>query len=198
MIVVFDLDGTLIDAAKLHSEILFELLGERIQPNEIYKSSSLRFLLMENLPKKRWSSIKDITRKHEAELLKRIELIEPMPGLYKMLEKVNLKKVIFTSATKKLCNAMTKYCMIKGYFEMVVTSNDVGREKPDPEGLFKISEELKDSSLVFIGNSEKDLLAAKKFGAISVLFNPKNNVKAVSDFEVTNLNEIPDLIDSLS
>ncbi len=198
MIVVFDFDGTLVDASKLHSEILFELLGKKIPPSEIYMSSSLRFLLMENLSKEKWRSFKDITRKHEAELLKRINLIEPMPGLYSMLKQIKLKKVVFTSASRKLCDAMMEHCLIKGHFDMVVTSNDVNRKKPDSEGLFKISEELKDHSLIFIGNSGKDLLAAKKFGAISVLFNPRNNVEAIADFEVSNLSDVPALVDSLS
>ena len=197
MIVVFDMDGTLIDASKLHSQILFDVMGERIDPKKIYDSSSLGFLLMENLPKNKWSSIKDITRRHELELLKRVEMIKPMLGVYKMLEEINIKKAVFTSASRKLCDAMMKYCVLEGYFDMIVTSNDVSRKKPDSEGLFKISDELNDNSIILIGNSEKDLLAAKKFGAISVFFNPWNDVEGVADFRVSSLKEVPALVDSL-
>jgi len=197
MIVVFDLDGTLVDASALHARILSRLLGKDVNPEIIYDSGSLQFFVMENIEAKNWSSIKDITRVHEAEMLKNVELVKPMPGVYEVLTAIKAKKALFTSASRKLTLAILKELNINGYFDVIITSSDVGKTKPDSEGLYMISNELNDNHLVVIGNGERDVLAAKKVGAISVLFSPKKAPKNVADFTVKSLAEVLNLVESL-
>ncbi len=198
MIVVFDLDGTLVDASRLHAKILSEIIGVDVRPEDVYSSSSLGFLVMKNLPKGKWSSIKDITRQHEAAMLENVRLVEPMQGVYKMLQKLRCKKAIFTSASRRLTDAIMEHCNLRGYFDMVVTKDDVGRTKPDPEGLIVISDELDDTRMVMVGNGERDLLAAKKFGIPFVLFSPSGKRISTADYVVSSLEDVPGLLDSLS
>lgn len=197
MIVVFDLDGTLVDASKLHAHILSEVMEVDVKPEDVYKSSSLGFLVMRNLPKGKWDSIKDITRRHEAEMLDRVELIEPTPGVYEMLEAIPFRKAIFTSGDRELTEAMLEYCHMAGYFDIIVTEDDVANGKPDSEGLFHITDELDDDELVVVGNSEKDLLAAKKYGAPFIYFSPSGQDLASADYIVSDLKEIPAMVRSL-
>lgn len=197
MIVVFDLDGTLVDASRLHSSIIEEVTGVKIPPAEIYLSSSFNFLLMKNLPKGKWSSIKDITRRHESEMLEKVELVEPMPGVYDMLERLSAKKALFTSAGRKLCTALLKKCHLGGYFDFVVTGDDVSKPKPDPEGLYLISDKLDEDNIVYVGNSEKDLLAAKKFGATFILFSKDERIELMADYTASTLKEVGTIIESL-
>jgi len=197
MIVVFDLDGTLVNASKLHSKILSELIGREVDPAEIYASSSLKFFLMKKVPADKRGSIKNMTRKHEAKMLEHVNLVEPMPGVYEMLQKIKFKKAIFTSASRKLADAMLKHCYLNGYFDLIITADDVTRSKPDSEGLFIISSTLKKDKLVIVGNSEKDLLAAKKFGATSILFAQSKPKTLSADYIATSLKEIPALIESI-
>lgn len=197
MIVVFDLDGTLVDASKLHSKILSELIGKEVDPAEIYSSSSLKFFLMKKVPADERGSIKDMTRKHEARMLEHVNLVEPMPGVYEMLQKIKFKKAVFTSASRKLADAMLKHCYLNGYFDMIVTADDVTRSKPDSEGLFIIANALKKDKLVVVGNSERDLLAAKKFGATSILFSQSKPKALSADYVATSLKAIPALVESI-
>jgi pyrophosphatase PpaX len=197
VIVVFDLDGTLVDASKLHSSIIKEVTGVDIPPEQIYLSSSFNFLLMKNLPKGQWSSIKDITRRHESEMLERVKLVEPMPGVYEMLKNLKAKKAIFTSASRRLCDAMLKNCYLNGYFDFVVAGDDVSKPKPDPEGLYMISDKLDEDNIVYVGNSEKDLLAAKKFGATFILFSKDERTELMADYTASTLKEVGAMIESL-
>lgn len=183
------------DASRLHAKILSEIIGREVDSSEIYTSSSLKFFLMEKVPVGERGSIKDMTRKHEAQMLADVALVEPMPGVYEALQAIKEKKAIFTSASRKLADAMLRHCYLKGHFDLVITSDDVARPKPDSEGLFKISDDLDDDKLVVVGNSEKDLLAAKKFGAVSVAFSPSGS--STADYRVSNLKELPPLIESL-
>ncbi len=200
MIVVFDLDGTLVDSSRLHSKILEETAGVHIPPERIYDASSLKMLMMGNLPSRDWDAIKAITRKHESELLRQIELVEPMPGVYEALTAIKHRKAIFTSANRRVADAMLKHCFLKGYFDLVVTADDVRRGKPDPEGLFIISKKLKDDFLVVVGNSEKDVLAAKKFGAVSMLFknSPARSDVVGAEYTITDLRQLPELLKGIS
>jgi HAD superfamily hydrolase (TIGR01549 family) len=198
MIVVFDLDGTLVDASKLHSKILADVVGATVPPEKIYSASSLNFLVMENLPKKRWRSIKDVTRRHEEAMLANVGLVEPMPGVYEMLEAIDAPKAVFTSAGRKLADAILENCYLRGYFKMVVTDDDVARKKPDSEGLFLVSDEFNEEDLIVVGNSEKDLLAAKKFGAPFIYFSRWGRDISAADYEAKDLRDIPALVASLS
>lgn len=199
MIVVFDLDGTLVDASKLHAKILKEIMNVDLDPRDVYSAASLNFLVMGNLPKKKWSSIKDVTRQHEAAMLEGVELVEPMPGVYEMLEKLEYKKAILTSANRRLSNAIIKHCNLGGYFDVIVTKDDVSKSKPDSEGLFVVADRLNDVKLIVVGNDERDLLSAKKYGAPFVFFSPGGKRRTMlADYFVSTLKEIPALIESLA
>ena len=197
MIVVFDLDGTLVDASKLHARILSELIGREVDPGEIYSSSSLKFFLMKKVPPDERGSIKEMTRKHEARMLENVSLVEPMPGVYEMLQKIKSKKAVFTSASRKLADAMLGHCYLNGHFDRIITADDVSRSKPDAEGLFTISNSLGEDKLVVVGNSEKDILAAKKFGATAIFFSPSGPKSPTADYVATSLKEIPALVESI-
>ena len=198
MIVVFDLDGTLVDASRLHAKILKDVLDVDIDPKNVYDSNSLGFLVMENLPKKKWSSIKDVTRQHEAAMLEGVGMTEPMPGVYEMLQKLPYKKAILTSAGRRLADAMIKHCNLGGYFDAIVTKDDVSKSKPDSEGLFLVADELNDVKLIVVGNDDRDLLSAKKYGAPFIFFSPDGKRRTIlADYFVSNLKELPALVESL-
>ncbi|MBR9680720.1 MAG: HAD family hydrolase [Candidatus Altiarchaeota archaeon] len=197
MIVVFDLDGTLVDASELHATILSEILEKKIDPKIIYNSSSLHFLVMENTPRDKWASIKDVTRQHEAKMLENVNLVKPMPGVYEVLTEIKYKKALFTSASKRLTTAILKELNLNGYFDIIITQTDVVRSKPDSEGLYIIESKLNDDELIVIGNSGKDMLAAKKIGAISILFSKEKKRANVADYTVSSLKELPYLVKSL-
>ena len=77
------------------------------------------------------------------------------------------------------------------YFDMYVSSISCGYRKPNPKGLSDIAENfgVASSEMIMIGDEEKDIKTAKRFGCKSVLIDRRNrNVDFGQDYTVTNLN----------
>ncbi len=79
------------------------------------------------------------------------------------------------------------------YFDLYVSSSSCGYRKPDPKGLKDIAEHfgVTASDMIFIGDEEKDIVTAKRFGCVSVLidrygksgsFNQDVTVKDLKEF----------------
>lgn len=83
------------------------------------------------------------------------------------------------------------------YFDLYVSSLSCGYRKPNPKGLQDIAGHFNVTAddIIFIGDEEKDIVTAKRFGCRSVLIDRKNSV---SDFEqdctITDLNELYEVI----
>ena len=84
------------------------------------------------------------------------------------------------------------------YFDLYVSSLSCGYKKPNPKGLRDISEHFKISpqNMVMIGDTARDVNAAKNIGCYSILINRKNGPAQNfgQDFTVTNTREILKLI----
>lgn len=77
------------------------------------------------------------------------------------------------------------------YFDMYVSSISCGYRKPNPKGLSDISENfgVDSSEMIMIGDEEKDIKTAKRFGCKSVLIDRRDrNVDLGQDYTVTDLN----------
>ncbi|MBP3921606.1 MAG: HAD family hydrolase [Ruminiclostridium sp.] len=77
------------------------------------------------------------------------------------------------------------------YFDMYVSSISCGYRKPNPKGLSDIAENfgVASSEMIMIGDEEKDIKTAKRFGCKSVLIARRDrNVDFGQDYMVTDLN----------
>ena len=77
------------------------------------------------------------------------------------------------------------------YFDMYVSSISCGYRKPNPKGLSDIAENfgVATSEMIMIGDEEKDIKTAKRFGCKSVLIDRWNrNADFGQDYTVTDLN----------
>lgn len=84
------------------------------------------------------------------------------------------------------------------YFDMYVSSLSCGYRKPNPKGLEDISERLGISAeeMIFIGDEEKDILVAKRFGCKSALIDRKGRGERFGqDFTITDLNRLFSIIE---
>ncbi len=76
------------------------------------------------------------------------------------------------------------------YFDMYVSSISCGYRKPNPKGLSDIAEEFSvaTSEMIMIGDEEKDIKTAKRFGCKSVLIDRRNrNADFGQGYTVTDL-----------
>lgn len=83
------------------------------------------------------------------------------------------------------------------YLDMYVSSISCGMRKPNPKGLEDIAEHfgLSAEDMLFVGDEEKDMLVAKRFGCRSALIDRKDHsVDFGQDFTVRSLNGIENLL----
>ena len=83
------------------------------------------------------------------------------------------------------------------YFDVYVSSISCGYRKPNPKGLQDIAEHfgITSDEMIFIGDEEKDILTAKRFGCKSVLIDRnKTGADLGQDITVSNLNEVFDIL----
>lgn len=83
------------------------------------------------------------------------------------------------------------------YFDLYVSSFSCGFRKPNPKGLIDIADYFgcNSDNIIFIGDEEKDIITAERFGCISVLINrTDNNTEFGQKYTVADLNEFYSLI----
>jgi len=86
------------------------------------------------------------------------------------------------------------------YFDLYVSSLTCGYRKPNKNGLMFISEHFNVNiqDLIFIGDEEKDVIAAKNAKCISILINRSakelDQINYGQDFTITSLSELRELL----
>lgn len=121
------------------------------------------------------------------ELLPDVELYPDTLYALEELQKMGKKiALITTSLRENVVKALDKY-EIQHFFDVIVTNEDTERHKPNPEPLFKALEQLGGSieEAIMIGDSDKDVDAAKNAGVDSILFFPEEHMKfyVLEDFQ---------------
>lgn len=125
-----------------------------------------------------------------AKLLPEVELY---PDALEVLEKVKLQgkhtALITTSLRRNVLSLLDKY-HIHHYFDVVIANEDTQRHKPHPEPLEKALSALGGSKAeaVMIGDSDKDLGAARNAGIDSILFYPPEHAKFYALEELAQFN----------
>lgn len=86
--------------------------------------------------------------------------------------------LITTSPHANIDHLLDRYDMHR-LFDVVITGEQVGKHKPDPESLLMALEELGGNcdEAIMIGDSDKDLAAAANAGIDSLLFYPPEHAK---------------------
>lgn len=123
------------------------------------------------------------------------------PETITVLEKLiaeNIKIAVLTDVATGMPDELHKSCFkeLLPYFDMYVSSVSCGYRKPNPKGLNDIAEEFSvtPDNMIFVGDEEKDIRTAKRFGCASVLIDRYNsNTDFGQDFTIKNLNQLTDI-----
>ncbi len=173
MLVIFDLDGTLIDTKQEILEVFsqaFENLGRKLDYSKMEKNIGLPLeeLLEALLGKYDKRFEEEIKRIYYSPRERKIRIF---PGLEDIIKENNFKKAILTSKRKRTALTDLKYLGIDNYFPIIVGADDVERRKPCKEGIERIIDlaNCKNRQDVFmVGDTEMDILAAKNAGVKSI------------------------------
>jgi phosphoglycolate phosphatase len=193
-LVIFDMDGTLIDSKKditisinyirkLHYNL--EALSEEFVVEAINME-------VRNLPKLFYNTEiyeqkdKDVFELYyEKQCTKNPYLYDGIKELLLSLKNNDVKLSVATNAPTKFAKLMLGSLGVKNMFDMIIGADKVAISKPNPEMLYKILEfynfdKIKDKAWM-IGDNSKDMLSAKNAGIESAFatwgFSPKSDYK---------------------
>ena len=180
-LIIFDMDGTLVDSSttivnainyvrsKLNLVALEkELILEKV--NDPALNPALFFYEVEEFSteQEEWFS-EYYTLNHEKEL----ELYPEIDKLLKELKESGYLLAIATNAYRGSTLQSLGHLKVLEYFSSIACYDDVGRGKPAPDMLEKNLEDLKldVKDAIFIGDSERDLMAAETLKMDYIMIN---------------------------
>jgi HAD superfamily hydrolase (TIGR01549 family) len=178
-IIIFDLDGTIIDLAVDWQEVknflrnrYSEIYTERCEFDHI--SACLDYIV-EKGDKKELKNFFKILEDFELKNIDdSLEIKETTffinnLNLFDIPENINL--AIFSLNTRKAIKKSLKMVNLYKKFDYVIGREDVLKWKPNPEGLIKIRNKFKvmNEEMIYFGDLEKDLLTGKNAGVETYL-----------------------------
>lgn len=143
-------------------------------------------------PSKLGVSNEEFIKKLEGKILDKLEFVELNPGVGDLIEKIEASGgnigVLTTSKRIYVEPALRRLGVIDK-IDVFLAKEDVVKYKPDPEIINKAMEIIggKKSETVMIGDTVKDILAAKRAGIDSVLYYPERYRKFYSKETQKNL-----------
>lgn len=208
-LVLFDVDGTLLDTTEfifqafaftLKKEGFLDVSREQIRP---YIGKPLADCYIGLTGKKDVSKLISLHRDFQK---KHLFLSVPFTNTLSVLEtlkKQHILIVALTTRSNKTATSTLKRAGIFPFLDLLLTSEDVLKQKPDPEGIEKALRFLSVSkeSAVMIGDTDVDIKAGKnaKVKTIGAAYGfHKNEIaKCNPEFVVSDIKDILPIISSL-
>jgi len=178
---LFDVDGTLVDSVYQHVLAWHEALlkgGIELSVWRIHRRIGMsggllvNALLRETDRRLTEAEATQLQQWHAEAYLRQLERVRPLPGakdLLAWLTKSGIKWAIATSGRIQTAGPNLTILGV-GRDVPVITRDQVARAKPDPDVFLAAAEQLRVpmSSSVVVGDGVRDLLAARRAGALGV------------------------------
>lgn len=128
----------------------------------------------------------------------KLENLEPTPGLLDFIQYIKnkeLKIAVASSTTKKLVNLILEKLLIKHFFDVIVSGNEIKHGKPAPDIFLKSAELLnvKPGKCLVIEDSSNGVKAAKSAGMKCIgfaKFDPGGQDLSFADLIVQDYDQI--------
>ncbi len=190
-LVIFDLDGVLVDACEWHrlalNEALSEICDYEISLEDHYSTfnglpTKTKLEILSNMSlvdRKLHHQINELKQEKTIDIIKKNAFVrEEKIELMDYLKERDIKIACFTNSIRKTAELMLEKTGIINMFQMIVTNQDVTNPKPDPEGYLRIISEMevKKEQTVIVEDSPKGLMAAKATGSYVLQVSDANDV----------------------
>ncbi|AAC07313.1 HAD family hydrolase [Aquifex aeolicus] len=177
-VILFDLDGTLIDSAKdiaLALEKTLKELGlEEYYPDNVtkYIGGGVRALLEKVLKDKFREEYVEVFRKHYLE--NPVVYTKPYPEIPYTLEALKskgFKLAVVSNKLEELSKKILDILNLSGYFDLIVGGDTFGEKKPSPTPVLKTLEILGEEpeKALIVGDTDADIEAGKRAGTKTAL-----------------------------
>lgn len=172
--IIFDLDGVIIDSEPLmrfaFAEAYRRVIGDGVPPIEAYLEhmgeSFPRIVERLGLPISLWEPYRELCQSH-------IDRINVFAGARRTLEWARaqrLKLAILTGKDRARTLQILEHFDLDRYFDLVITSDQLRRPKPDPEGMQRALDhfDCPAEEAVMVGDAVSDILCAQRAGVTAV------------------------------
>jgi len=176
-IVLFDLDGTLIDSGPIilasMQHAVRTVLGREIPPAELQMSIGGQGIVtqMTAIDAEHADQLLDAYKEHNDGLHETLEAFDELLALLPGLKAEGRRLGIVTAKRHRTVGlALDRFPALASAFDVVVGFEDTSRHKPDPEPVLLAIEKLEGTAdeAVYIGDSPFDIGAAKAAGVFAV------------------------------
>lgn len=198
-LIIFDMDGVLIDACEWHrvalNEALKEVCNYEISLEEHYKEfngipTKIKLKKLADygiVAEDKFSIIEEIKQQKTIELINKNSFVRNEKiELMKFLKTNNIKIACYTNSIRKTAELMLEKAGILQYLDLLVTNQDVTAAKPDPEGYFFAMNKLHTAieNTIIIEDSPKGIQAAISTGCNFIQVNNQDEVdlKLIKDY----------------
>ncbi len=192
-LVIFDLDGVLLDIKKMHYDALNDSLPQEYAitwDEHLRQYDGLKtFQKLEMLTKEKGlpaDSHQEVWRNKQKITLQKLDDVQPNPNIKELMQQLSNDgykiSVCSNSIRKTVYKVLSKLSIIE-YIDFIISNEDVDLAKPHPEMYWQAmakSQTLPENTLI-IEDSPTGLLAAKRSGA---------NVYRVKNSKEINLDNI--------
>lgn len=180
--ILFDLDGTLVEAKEWHYEALnraLRLFGFEISREDhlhIFDGLSTRQKLelltaMEGFPASLYDIVFKLKQEFTFEEIKqKCKPLDNVQSTLKELKQRGYKIALASNSIRRSIDLMLYHSGIDQYFDAVISNQDVVKAKPDPEIYLKAMEalKLKPEECIAVEDNEKGLTSARLAGVRTV------------------------------
>lgn len=203
---IFDVDGTLLDTTEFIYQA-FEHAFKTHKVDSITREHVKKFMgkplteIYQILAPSMDSTI--LADSHRSFQKENLHLSKPYLKVEETLEKLKqagIKMAVITSRSNISSVHTLDLAGISHYFEIIISSEDVKKLKPDPESIFKVLKvlQIKPEEAVMIGDTYADVQAGKNAGtktiAVSYGFHGEEVKKHNPDYMVYSFIEILPII----
>jgi phosphoglycolate phosphatase len=187
-LLIFDLDGTIVDSVKDIAVALNHAIGKQGYPPIPLKTvksfigDGIDELLAKAVAKFKVADLPQIKADFTAHYRQHLnDTTELFPGILDILEEIRADKAILTNKriapTEQICRKLN----ITKFFKNISGADGIIKLKPDPQQLLKITAGYKPSRCYMIGDGINDLLAARSalinFIAVGYGYTPPHALK---------------------
>lgn len=174
--VIFDFEGTLADTLPV-CFVAFEGVFKKFDNLEVTTEEIIAMfgpsetgIIRKNLKNNNYGKAIELYYEIYRDQHNIVQNNEEIKTLLEQLRTNGYKLGIVTGKARRSLNISLDYLGLNTFFDVTVTGDDVEFPKPNPEGIFKVLENLNIShkEAVFLGDSEADIIAGKEAGVFTI------------------------------